>query len=95
MTKAIQKKLPKLNSQGYKKDPMVQVKYFCPWGNWTWYGIEFDGEDEFFGYVLGDCGELGYFYLSELKTLKGPWGLGIERDLYFSPKPLSEIKEAK
>ncbi len=93
MTKAIEKKLPKMNSQENEIDPMVQVKYFCPWNHWTWYGIEFDGEDVFFGYVVGDYNELGYFNLSELSGAKGPFGLNIERDLYFSPKRLSEIKK--
>ena len=93
MTKAIEKKLPKMNSQETEIDPLVQVKYFCPWNHWTWYGIEFDGEDVFFGYVVGDYNELGYFNLSELSGAKGPFGLNIERDLYFSPKRLSEIKK--
>lgn len=92
MTKAIEKKLPKLYSQENVKDPLVEVKFFCPWNQWTWFGVEYDGEDTFFGYVVGFEKELGYFSLSELKSMKGPWGLGIERDLYFNPKPLSEIK---
>ena len=94
MTKEIQKKLPKLNSQESKceKDLMVQVKFFCPWNQWTWYGIEYDGKDIFFGYVIGFENELGYFSLEELKSVK-QFGLGIERDLYFAPKRLSEIKE--
>ena len=93
MTKAIQKKLPTLNSQNkYEKDLVAQVKFFCPWNQWTWYGIEFDGKDMFFGYVIGFEKELGYFSLKELKSVR-QLGLGIERDLYFQPKTLSEIKE--
>lgn len=48
----------------------------------------------FFGYVHGHCDELGYFSLKELKSVHGPgiWqALGIERDLYFTPKPLSQV----
>jgi hypothetical protein len=49
----------------------------------------------FFGYVSihGDfCDEWGYFSLSELRSVKcPPFGLGIERDLYFDPKPISKI----
>jgi len=93
LTKAIKNKLPKLNSQENIKDPKVQVKFFCPWNQWTWYGIEFDGEDLFFGYVIGFENELGYFSLNELKSIKGYMGLGIERDLYFKETSLSEIKE--
>ena len=92
MTKAIQKSLPKLYSQENVKNPMVKVKFFCPWNQWTWYGIEYDGKDIFFGYVIGFENELGYFSLEELKSVK-QFGLGIERDLYFAPKRLSEIKE--
>jgi hypothetical protein len=68
------------------------VKYFDPCGSWTWLGIEFDGEDTFFGYVSGFECELGYFSLSDLASVKGPLGLGIERDLHFKPTRLSEIR---
>jgi len=64
---------------------------FTPWSNWTWYATEFDGKDTFFGYVVGIYPEWGYFSLSELQSIKGPWGLGVERDLYFKPKPFSEV----
>ena len=30
--------------------------------------------------------ELGYVGLNELQAVRGPWGLGIERDLYWTPK---------
>ena len=95
ITKEIKNKLPKIyETDGQAEDKKIAyVIYFCPWGEWTWYGFEFDGKDLFFGYVKGDYNELGYFTLSELESVKGYLGLGIERDLYFTPKPLSEIKE--
>lgn len=46
----------------------------------------------FFGYVVGDCPELGYFALSELTQLRGPLGLPVERDRSFTPCWLSAIK---
>ena len=95
LTKEIIKKLPKLYSQENEKDPIVQVKFFDPTGSFTWYATEFDGEDLFFGKVVSSLcpeGELGYFSLSELKSIRGRMGLGIERDLYFTPKLLSECK---
>lgn len=95
LTKAIEAKLPPLYSQEENPDPVVQVKYFTPWSNWTWYGLEFDGEDIFFGLIVGIETELGYFSLGELSKLRGPFGLKIERDLHFKPTPLSEIPEAK
>ncbi len=48
----------------------------------------------FYGYVsiFGDhCDEWGEFALSELQSVKGPFGLGIERDLWFDPKPISKV----
>jgi hypothetical protein len=69
------------------------VKFFTPDSNWTWYASEFDGEDIFFGLVVGLEIELGYFSLSELEALKGPLGLPIERDLYYKPQALGELME--
>ncbi|MCT7602147.1 DUF2958 domain-containing protein [Aliarcobacter butzleri] len=37
-------------------------------------------------------GELGYFSLHELKTVRGKFGLPIERDLWFKTTKLSDIK---
>jgi hypothetical protein len=46
----------------------------------------------FFGLVRGHEVELGYFSLRELEEVRGPSGLRIERDLYWKPKPLSEVR---
>jgi hypothetical protein len=54
---------------------------------------DFDGDDILFGLVIGFEIELGYFSLSELQAVRGHWGLPIERDLYFEPKTLRELKE--
>jgi len=88
----IKRKLPPLYSQENVKDPIAQVKCFCPWSSWTWYVTEFDGKDVFFGKVIGFETELGYFSLSELENLRGPAGLRIERDIHFQPQPLSQCK---
>lgn len=93
MPKYISEKLPALYTQENVEDPNVICKFFAVWTSWTWYAIEFDGEDLLFGYVAGDYPELGYFRLSELQGLKGPMGLTIERDLYFKSQKLSEIKK--
>lgn len=87
-------KLPRLYSgeeQGL--DALAQVKLFTPDAQWTWYASEFDGEDLFFGLVSGFEVELGYFSLKELKEVKGPMGLPIERDLYYEPKSQKELME--
>ena len=45
----------------------------------------------FFGYVIGQVGEWGYFLLSELEAARGPLQLPIECDLYFQPAPFSQV----
>jgi len=87
-------RLPELYSgeeQGL--DALAQVKFFTPDSAWTWYTSEFDGDDTFFGLVVGFEVEIGYFSLSELQEVRGPWGLPIERDLYFEPQTLRELME--
>jgi hypothetical protein len=46
----------------------------------------------FFGWVYSDFPELGYFSLSEMEQIN-VGGLGMERDLHFTPKRLSEVKK--
>jgi hypothetical protein len=75
---------------------MVIVKFFTSDANWTWYAVsasqdEKSGDVQFFGYVDGNCTEYGYFWLSELETLRGPLGLPVERDLYWTPRLLAEV----
>lgn len=94
LTQELRGKLPplysteKLPSLG---EAVAVLKFFTPWTNWTWYAVEFDGHDLFWGLVDGFEREYGYFSLSELEGLRGPAGLRIERDLYFEPTRLSEL----
>lgn len=103
LNEELKKQIPALYSQEHEKDPLVICKFFDPTGSWTWYVIE--GEEKeydygkdylFFGYVIGFDAELGYFTLHELETakqgLKGMQAVPIERDLYFTPCKLSEVK---
>ena len=67
-------------------DHMPVVKFFNPVGAATWLATELDEDnDTLFG--LADLGfgspELGSFSLIELASVRLPFGLGIERDLYF------------
>ena len=87
------RKLPAIYSQEKVADPIAYVKFFTPWTGWTWYALEFDGKDQFFGLVQGLEEELGYFSLSELMKIRGPGGLRIERDLHFHPTPLSKLRK--
>ena len=91
LPRVVQRGLPPLGATEDEHDPLVRVKFFYPDFSWTWYGIEFDGKDLFFGLVDGFECELGYFRLSELMRAHGKMGLEIERDLYFTPTPLSKL----
>ena len=91
LTPELRKQLPPLGASERNADPIVLFKFFTPDSNWTWYAIEFDGDDIFFGLVDGFDEELGTFSLSELESLTGPLGLHVERDLHFEPIPLSKL----
>lgn len=96
MTKAIEAKFAKTGSQETKgTDAVIIAKFFNPMGNQRWYATEFDAAERlFFGWVnLGDSenAELGSFSLDELQSVRGPLGLGIERDLYFGEHTLAEV----
>jgi len=94
LTQALLRQLPKLYAQDTKGDDAIAYcKFFTPDAHWTWYATEFDGDDTFFGYVVGDFPELGYFSLSELKQIRGCLGLPVERDRFFRPTPLRELKK--
>jgi hypothetical protein len=95
ITEELRKQLPPLYSQENELDPMVICKFFTPDSSFTWFIIEFDGDDLLFCKVYSHLcpdGELGYSSLSEIESVRGALGLGIERDLYFKPKRLSECK---
>ena len=86
--------LPALYAQEKVKDPIVHIKFFTPWTRWTWFVTEGEEQEDtfmFFGHIIGQEEELGYFTLEELESINGPAGLKIERDLHFKPGPLSEV----
>ena len=83
--------IPPLRPNEHAKDPMIHAKFFDPCGSWTWYVVEFDGEDLFFGVVDGFERGWGYFSLAELESVRNRYGLGIERDVYFEPCRVSEL----
>jgi len=97
LTKEIQKALPKIGST--KKIPIeektIVCKFFTPDSNWTWYAVEGNKEGDdfvFFGLVHGFEKEWGYFSLSELESATAPMGLHIERDKYWEPKKVKDLK---
>jgi hypothetical protein len=94
LTQQIKAGMPKLReTESIPLDEKIaRVKFFTPWTGWTWYGVEFDGEDLFWGLVDGDFVEWGYFSLRELQSARGPLGLTIERDKFWEPKTIARVK---
>lgn len=91
--------VPDLGAARYARDPTLRCKYLTPDSNWRWYVIEAGRCEDtagnpdvlFWGFVEGIEHEFGYFSLNELASVRGPLGLPVERDLYFEPKPTSQI----
>lgn len=78
-------KYPLYSQDGKGENAVVVCKFFI--GTWTWYALEFDGQDTFFGLVVGLETEYGYFSLSELASVR------VERDMYFKPCTLAELSK--
>ncbi len=93
LTKSIIAKIPKLyETESIDiQDKVIRAKLFTPWSNWTWYIIEFDGDDLCFGFVKGHEAEFGYLKLSELENLQGPFGLNVEQDRHFEPTQVGDM----
>ena len=95
LTKTLEKRFAQVGSQSEEKDPLIIAKFFNPTGAGTWYATEYDPDRRvFFGYVsiFGDWNdEWGSFSLDELESYRGPFGLGIERDLHFGEKRASQV----
>jgi hypothetical protein len=68
-------------------DPFPVVKLFTPWAAATWLLSELDPDDPEIAFGLCDLGhgfpELGEVRLSEIASLGGPLGLGVEVDQAF------------
>lgn len=74
------------------EDPIVRIKLFNPVGIGRWYICGYDPETRV-AYGATELTELesGDFDMAELVALRGLMGLPIERDLWFTPKPLSAV----
>ena len=95
LTQEIRDTLPPLyNSEKHpEKESVAMVKFFSPYSQWTWYAVEFDGVDTFWGLVDGFEMEYGYFSYSELEAVTVFGGVpAVERDCGWSPRPVKEIE---
>ena len=96
LTEALKKKIPGIYSGELPSAPRPRrfiCKFFDPCGSWTWYVLEGeqreDGDFLFYGLVDGMEKEWGYFMLSDLESVRGPLGLGIERDMHFEDEEVA------
>lgn len=76
------------SAAGEVNDPIPVVKLFTPDANATWLLTEIDPDNPDIAFGLCDlglgCPELGYVSLSEIAKLRGPLGLPVERDRFYS-----------
>jgi hypothetical protein len=93
MTKEIEQKARAQFPLGSSLDQMIVAKFFNPTGLGTWYLMNQDPEDPDYLWGIVNLFEVeeGSFSLSELEAVRGPLGLGIERDLHFKPVPAQEV----
>ena len=96
MTTELGEKIPALGTNDNRSDDIVgaPIKLFSPYADWSWYITEWDSSaGTCFGLVVGVEIELGYFDLTQLAELT-VFGMvpAVERDLYWEPKTISEIR---
>ena len=88
------KKHPLYSQDGKGENAEVLVKYFNPYGSWTALITEAeqqeDGDWLLFGYMHLFEWEWGYVTLSELASVRLPFGLTIERELYVTGKTVKD-----
>lgn len=97
MTKELEKEFtnyPLGSQDGLMEDATVVVKYFNPCGRGTWLITEGekqeDGDWLLFGYCHIFEWEWGYVLLSELESVRLPFGLGIEREMYVTGEQVKD-----
>ena len=95
MTEEIEKKAQEQYPFGSDFSQMIVAKFFNPLSNWSWFLMNQDPADPdyLWGIVEGFEIEVGSFSLSDLQSHKGALGLGIERDLHFTPITAQECWE--
>ena len=97
MTKELGATIPAIGANESVDDHdavLAPAKLFSPYNGWRWYITEWDAETGLcFGLVEGFETELGYFDLTELSEVTVFGSVpAVERDLYWKPKTLGEIR---
>lgn len=87
------------NGRNPDSDSVPVVRWFNPAGAGTWLIVDADPENPDVHFGLADLGfgtpELGTVSLEALQAFEGPFGLGIERDIWFEGRwPISVYAEA-
>lgn len=101
LTKALRKQIPPLYSTEDVPlgEKVAVAKFFDPCGSYTLYIIELSEEEDdtlLWGLTTGLYeDEFGYTSLNEISTYKGKFGLGIERDLHWTPTKIKDIRGIK
>ena len=74
-------------------DPVACVKLFNPTGQGSWYIAAYDPKTRQ-AYGAADLFEFEYgsIDMEELVTFRGRFGLPIERDLSWTPRPISQCQ---
>ena len=93
LTDSIKNEAEKQYAKAGDMDQKVVAKFFDPMGSWTWYLMNMQDEtgNYAWGIVKGHEVEAGSFSINELQQIKRPFGLGIERDMYFEPMKASDV----
>ncbi|WP_300463687.1 DUF2958 domain-containing protein [Desulfobacula sp.] len=88
-------KIPKIYTTDFI--PIKHKKIFLHFfiGGCDWYVAEYDGDDQFFGFVIlnddFEMAEWGYFSFNDLKSIRIGY-VEIDCDLYWQIKRASEIE---
>jgi len=94
ITKELEKRFKEVGDQSGASNPIVVAKLFNPCGAGTWYLTAYEPETRIaFGYVTGLCeDEWGSISIDEIENVNLPFGLKIERDLYFKEQTFKDLQ---
>lgn len=92
LTEELMKKFAKIGSQQDVEDPIIIARYFVCIANWDFYATEFDPQTNMFtGIFKWLVTEWGTIRLEDLKSMRGPGGLKVERNRFFKSCRMSEL----